>query len=475
MRCLDRGLPEGFCEVPTLTKGIQYARGSTALAGHIHSMDLFENPSKIKSNSHEPLAVRMRPSSLKDFAGQQHIIGPGKLLSRAIASDKISSLVLYGPPGTGKTTLAAVISHETKSFFEPLNAVTSNVAEIRKAIDDAKKRFQIKAQKTILFIDEIHRFNKAQQDVLMPDVERGNPILIGATTHNPYFSIVSALLSRSLVFELKPLSEEEIRSILLRAFQDKEKGLGNISVQMDEEALGFLSKICDGDARRALNALELGVLTTAKEKGTVHVTRKVAEESIQKKAVVYDADGDQHYDTVSAFIKSMRGSDPDAAIYYLAKMLYAGEDPRFIARRIVICASEDVGNADPQALVLANAAMQASEFIGMPEARIPLAQATVYIACSPKSNASYMAIENAMKDVTENKILEVPTHLKDASYKGAAALGHGKDYKYAHDYKGHFVDQAYLPEKKKYYAPTDQGFEKNFKNYLESIRRITDR
>lgn len=436
-------------------------------------MDLFETPSNPKSNSHEPLAVRMRPRSLKEFIGQQHILGPGKLLSRAIVSDKISSLVLYGPPGTGKTTLATVISQETKSFFEPLNAVTSNVAEIRKSIEEAKKRFQIKGQKTILFIDEIHRFNKAQQDVLMPDVERGNPILIGATTHNPYFSIVSALLSRSLVFELKPLSESEIHAVLLRALEDKERGLGNISVKMEEDALAFLSKVCDGDARRALNALELGVTTTPKEKDLVHVTRQVAEESIQKKAVVYDADGDQHYDTISAFIKSMRGSDPDAAIYYLAKMLYAGEDPRFIARRIVICASEDVGNADPQALILANAALQVSEFIGMPEARIPLAQATVYIACSPKSNASYMAVENAMKDIAENKTLEVPPYLKDASYKGAAALGHGNDYKYAHDYEKHFVDQAYLPEKRKYYGPTDQGFEKNFKNYLESIRQIT--
>ena len=439
-------------------------------------MDLFETSPPLKPNSHEPLAIRMRPMSLKEFVGQQHILGPGKLLSRAIASDKISSLVFYGPPGTGKTTLANVISQETKSFFEPLNAVTSNVAEIRKSIEEAKKRFQIKSQKTILFIDEIHRFNKAQQDVLMPDVERGNPILIGATTHNPYFSIVSALLSRSLIFELKPLSEKEIRAVLLHALEDKEKGLGKLSVKIEEEALVFLSKICDGDARRALNALELGVTTTPNnEKNFVHFTRRVAEESIQKKAVVYDADGDQHYDTISAFIKSMRGSDPDAAIYYLAKMLYAGEDPRFIARRLVICASEDVGNADPQALILANAALQVSEFIGMPEARIPLAQATVYIACSPKSNASYMAIENAMKDVAENKTLEAPLHLKDASYKGAAALGRGKDYKYAHDYEGHFVDQAYLPEKRRYYDPTDQGFEKHFKNYLESLRKLTNR
>ncbi len=437
-------------------------------------MDLFEEDSKKKTSGHEPLAVRVRPVSLKEFAGQEHILGPGKLLTRAIESDKISSIVLYGPPGTGKTTLATVISNETKSFFEPLNAVTSNVAEIRKAIDQAKKRFELKGQKTILFIDELHRFNKAQQDVLMPDVERGNPILIGATTHNPFFSIVSPLLSRSLIFELKSLSEQDIRNILRRALEDKNKGLGDIKVKIDEDALDFLSKISDGDARRALNALELGVLTTKKEgDGSVHFTKKIAEESIQKKAVVYDADEDQHYDTISAFIKSMRGSDPDAALYYLAKMLYAGEDPRFIARRIVICASEDVGNADPQALILANAAFQVSEFIGMPEARIPLAQATVYIACSPKSNASYMGIENALKDVAENKTLEVPKHLQDANYKGAEQLGRGKDYKYAHDYEGHYVEQDYLSEKKHYYTPTEQGYEKNFKNYLESLRRST--
>ena len=435
-------------------------------------MDLFEEDSKKKTSGHEPLAVRVRPVSLKEFAGQEHILGPGKLLTRAIESDKISSIVLYGPPGTGKTTLATVISNETKSFFEPLNAVTSNVAEIRKAIDQAKKRFELKGQKTILFIDELHRFNKAQQDVLMPDVERGNPILIGATTHNPFFSIVSPLLSRSLIFELKSLSEQDIRNILRRALEDKNKGLGDIKVKIDEDALDFLSKISDGDARRALNALELGVLTTKKEgDGSVHFTKKIAEESIQKKAVVYDADEDQHYDTISAFIKSMRGSDPDAALYYLAKMLYAGEDPRFIARRIVICASEDVGNADPQALILANAAFQVSEFIGMPEARIPLAQATVYIACSPKSNASYMGIENALKDVAENKTLEVPKHLQDANYKGAEQLGRGKDYKYAHDYEGHYVEQDYLSKKKHYYTPTEQGYEKNFKNYLESLRR----
>ena len=433
-------------------------------------MDLFE-AERSKKTHPEPLAVRMRPASLAEFSGQAHILAPGKLLRRAIESDKISSIVLYGPPGTGKTTLASVISNETKSHFEPMNAVTSNVADIRKVIDQAKKRYQVKSQKTILFIDEIHRFNKAQQDVLMPDVEKGNPILIGATTHNPFFSIVPALLSRSLVFELKPLAEEDIAAILKRALSDRTRGFGNEAVQMDADAVGFLSKISDGDARRALNALELGVLTTKKEGGHVHFTKKIAEESIQKKAVVYDADEDQHYDTISAYIKSMRGSDPDAAVYYLAKMLYAGEDPRFIARRLVICAAEDVGNADPQALVVANAAHQASEFVGMPEAQIPLAQATVYIACSPKSNASYLAIEKAMKDVAEGKTLEVPAHLKDTHYKGAESLGH-EGYQYAHDYEHHYVSQAYLPEEKRYYIPTEQGHEKKFKAYLDFLRSV---
>ncbi len=433
--------------------------------------DLFSDPKNLpKISPFEPLAVRMRPGTLAEFTGQSHILGPGKLLTRAIESDKISSLVFYGPPGTGKTTLANVISRETHAHFEPMNAVTSNVAEIRKAIAEAKKRFDLKKQKTILFIDEIHRFNKAQQDVLMPDVEKGNPVLIGATTQNPFFSIVSALLSRSLVFELKPLSEEDIRLILTRALKDKEKGLGNHPVQIDKEALDFLCRVSDGDARRALNALELGVLTTKNLDNKVHISQKVAEESIQKKAVVYDAEGDQHYDTISAYIKSMRGSDPDAAIYYLAKMLYAGEDIRFISRRLVICASEDVGNADPQALILANAAMQVSEFIGLPEAQIPLAQATIYVACAPKSNASYLAIEKAAKDVAEGKTLETPAHLKDAHYKGARSIGHGIGYKYAHDYEGHVVAQEYLSERRKYYEPTDLGYEKKFKEYLEKLR-----
>ncbi len=436
-------------------------------------MDLFESPqaSGKTAAAHEPLAVKMRPASLKEYIGQTHIIGPGKLLTRAIESDRISSLILYGPPGTGKTTLATVISNETESFFEPMNAVTSNVAEIRKAIEAAKKRFELKGQKTILFIDEIHRFNKSQQDVLMPDVEKGNPVLIGATTHNPFFSIVSALLSRSLVFELKPLSQDEIKQVLRRALEDPVRGLASFRVQADPEALDFLARISDGDARRALNALELGVRTTKNTDIGVHLTVKIAEESIQKKSLVYDNEGDAHYDTISAFIKSMRGSDPDAAIYYLAKMLYAGEEPRFIARRIVICAAEDVGNADPQALILATAAMQVSEFVGLPECQIPLAQAVTYIACAPKSNAAYKAISDAMQDVKEGRTLEVPAHLKDGHYAGAKKMGHGEGYKYAHDYEGHYMAQEYLSESRRYYIPTDHGHERKFKEYLESLRR----
>ena len=437
-------------------------------------MDLFEAENKKQVPTHEPLAVRMRPRTLSEYSGQEHILGPGQLLNRAIRSDKLSSVVFYGPPGTGKTTLASVISNETKAHFEALNAVSSSVDEIRKVIAAAKKRAEIRGQKTILFIDEIHRFSKSQQDVLMPDVEKGNPVLIGATTQNPFFSIVPALLSRSLVFELKPLSQVDLKKVLRRALSDKEKGLGQYSVRAEEEALDFLSKVSDGDARRALNALELGVLTTEPdEAGVIRVTFQVAQESVQKKAVVYDKEGDAHYDTISAFIKSMRGSDPDASLYYLAKMLYAGEDPRFIARRIVICASEDVGLADPQALVVANAAFQVSEFIGMPEARIPLAQATVYIACAPKSNASYMGIESAMKDVSEMRTQAVPNHLKDGHYRGAERLGHGEGYKYAHDFEGHHVAQDYLESDIRYYFPTEMGFEKTLKDRLEELRLKT--
>ena len=432
--------------------------------------DLFDSQKKTIRKNY-PLAVRMRPRDLNEFVGQTHILGEGKLLKRAIDADRISSLILYGPPGTGKTALAHVIANITKSYFHEINAVISNVQDLRDAIKATKQRESATGKKTILFIDEIHRFNKAQQDVLMPDVESGNPVLIGATTHNPFFSLVSPLISRSIIFELKKLSRDEIIVILKNALKDKERGLGKRSIKIEDKVLSFLAGASDGDARKSLSALEIGVLTTKPDKSkAIDFTIKVAEESIQKKAVMYDRDEDAHYDTISAFIKSMRGSDPDAALYWLAKMLYAGEEPRFIARRIVICASEDVGNADPQALVVANAAFQVSEFVGMPEARIPLAQATCYVACAPKSNAAYMGIEKAMKDVGQSRTLEVPAHLKDASYKGAKQLGHGQGYKYAHQYKDHFVEQEYIPEKKIYYEPTDIGYEKKIKEYLARLK-----
>ncbi len=435
--------------------------------------DLFEIQKKNKNMKKiYPLAIKMRPKSLNEFVGQLHILGEDKLLRRAIDADRLTSLILYGPPGTGKTALAYIIANITKAYFYEINAVISNVQELREAIKSSKKQEELSGRKTILFIDEIHRFNKAQQDVLMPDVEKGNPVLIGATTHNPFFSLVSPLISRSIVFELKKLSKEDIVTILNNALKDKERGLGKMSIKIDEEVLYFLADSSDGDARKALNALEVGALTTKVNKSNIiDFNIKVAEESIQKKAVLYDRDEDGHYDTISAFIKSMRGSDPDAALYWLAKMLYAGEDPRFIARRIVICAAEDVGNADPQALVVANAAFQVSEFVGMPEARIPLAQATCYIACAPKSNASYLGIDKAMKDVEESRTMEVPLHLKDAHYPGAKSLDRGKGYKYAHEYKDHFVEQDYIPERKTYYEPADIGYEKKIKEYLEKLRK----
>lgn len=437
-------------------------------------MDLFEKKSaKIaKDSTLLPLAVRMRPRNLSEFVGQKHILSEGNLLRRSIEAGRLSSLIFYGPPGCGKTALAYIITGLKNLHFFRINAVASNVREMRKLLDAAKKNIKIDGRKTILFIDEIHRFNKAQQDALMPDVEGGNPILIGTTIHNPFFSIISPLLSRSLVFEFKPLKEEDILVIMKRAVQDEERGLGRLKLKCDETALPHIAKLSDGDARRALNALEVGAITTKPGKGgKTNFTLKIAEESIQKKAALYDKDEDGHYDTASAFIKSMRGSDPDAALYWLAKMLYAGEDPRFIARRIVICAAEDVGNADPQALVLANAALQISEFVGLPEARIPLAQATVYIACAPKSNAAYMGIENATKDIEKNTTQEVPDHLKDASYFGAKELGHGEGYKYAHSYDKHYVKQAYTEKGKKYYFPTDIGYEKKIKEWLEGLKK----
>ncbi len=414
------------------------------------SVDSSESPEPAPDAS--PLAYRMAPRSLDEYVGQEHIIGEGKLLRRAIEADRISSIILYGPPGTGKTGLSRVISHQTKSRFEWLNAATAGLDDLRKVMQRART-LKKQGVRTVLFLDEIHRFNKLQQDALLPDVEEGNLILIAATVENPFFYVNSALLSRSQVFELKSLSEDHLYRILNRAVHDAERGLGAIPLRVDDSALLHLAKIADGDARKALSALEIACLTTPPDAdGTVHVTLPIAEESIQKKVVVYDRDGDQHYDTISAFIKSMRGSDPDATVYYLAKMIYAGEDPRFIARRIVICASEDVGNADPMALVLATAALRAVEFVGMPEGRIPLAQAAIYVANAPKSNASYEAIDAALADVEKNATLEVPNHLKDASYSGAKKLGRGEGYKYPHAYGGQ-VEQEYLPEKKKYYKP----------------------
>ena len=435
-------------------------------------MDLFEAPAAASAlATPPPLAVRMRPRTLEEFVGQPHLTGPGKLLRRAIEADRITSLILYGPPGTGKTALAHLIAHATRAHVERINATAAGVSELREAIVRTKERVRLDGRRTILFIDEIHRFNKAQQDILMPDVEQGNPILIGATTFNPFFALVPALLSRSLVCELKPLSPEEVSAILQRALKDQERGLGTMPIRADSDALAHLAKACDGDARRALNALEIAARTTPQGKdGAIPLTRAIIEESLQKKAVVYDRQEDAHYDTISAFIKSMRGSDPHATLYWMAKMLYAGEDPRFIARRIVICAAEDVGNADPQALVVATAAMHASEFVGLPECRITLAQAAVYVACAPKSNAAYLGIEKAMKDVEEGRTLEVPAHLKDAHYKGAKQLGRGVGYKYAHDFPGHHVEQAYVPTSTVYYEPTELGFEKTIKERLEQLR-----
>ncbi len=432
------------------------------------SENLFSLANQDKIFKQSPLSVRMRPRTLEEYVGQGHILGEGKLLARAIEADRLTSIILYGPPGCGKTTLAHCIKEKTQAHFESLNAVAASVDDVRRILAAAKHRRETTQHKTILFIDEIHRFNKAQQDVLMPDVESGNVILIGATVLNPFFSIISPLLSRSLVFELKALSNEELLILLKRALDDKERGLGALNIKADEKALRFLVEAYDGDARRALNALEVGCLTTPKNaSGEIIFDLGAAQESIQKKQVVYDQDGDQHYDTASAFIKSMRGSDPDAALYWMAKMLYAGEDPRFIARRICICAAEDVGNADPQALVLASAALQISEFVGLPEARIPLAQAAVYVACAPKSNAVYLGIEKALDDVKNKKIQDVPVHLKDASYKGAKTLGRGKDYKYAHDFAGHYVEQEYMPLQTVYYEPTEMGEEKEIKERLK--------
>ena len=437
-------------------------------------MESPEDPQVTSLGDQEPLAARMRPLSLSDIAGQQHILGEGKLLRRAIEADRFTSLIFYGPPGTGKTTLAWVVANSTGSRFEALNGVESNVAEIRAKIEQARTYTKLRGQSTLLFIDEIHRFNKAQQDVLLPHLEKGTVRFIGATTHNPYFYVNSPLVSRSQIFQLEPLSTEDLLLLLQRALTDTERGFGSHKITADQDALEHLAEKADGDARKALTALELAILTTPDEGGTVFLDLAVAEESIQHKAVVYDSDGDQHYDTISAYIKSIRGSDPDAALYWMAKMLHAGEDPRFIARRLVIAASEDIGLADSNALRVALAAQQAFEFLGMPEGRIPLAHATVYLATAPKSNSAYAALEAAMQDIEERRTLAVPEHLR-TSFRKKLAEESGADraameYLYSHDYEGNFTPQAYLPEGRHYYEPTENGLEKRIKERLEYWR-----
>ena len=437
-------------------------------------MDLFEYMREQNQEKESPLASRLRPTRLEEVVGQQHIIGKDKLLYRAIKADKLSSIILYGPPGTGKTTLAKVIANTTSAEFLQINATSAGKKDMEEVVEQAKNNQGMYGKKTILFIDEIHRFNKGQQDYLLPFVEDGTVILIGATTENPYFEVNGALLSRSIIFELKNLSVEDIKTLLLRAVNDMEKGMGSYNAVIEEDALEFLADVCNGDARAALTAIELGILTTERSTdGKIHITIDVASECIQKRVISYDKTGDNHYDTISAFIKSMRGSDPDAAVYYLARMLYAGEDIKFIARRIMICASEDVGNADPMALVVATSAAQAVERIGMPEAQIILSQAVTYIACAPKSNAAYEAIGAAMSAVRNNVTPPVPTHLQDAHYKGAEKLGHGLGYKYAHAYPNHYVEQQYLPDSlvgTKFYTPTEMGYEKEIREHFSRIK-----
>lgn len=436
-------------------------------------MDLFDYMRETGQEKESPLASRMRPATLDEVVGQQHIIGKDKLLYRAIRADKLGSIIFYGPPGTGKTTLAKVIANTTSAEFKQINATSAGKKDMESVVNEAKDLLGMYQKKTILFIDEIHRFNKGQQDYLLPFVEDGTITLIGATTENPYFEVNGALLSRSSIFELQALAKDDIKTLLRRAVYDKDKGMGTFHAQIEEDALDFLADISGGDARNALNAVELGILTTERsEDGIIHITLEVASECIQKRVVRYDKTGDNHYDTISAFIKSMRGSDPDAAVYYLAKMLYAGEDIKFIARRIMICAAEDVGNADPQALTVAVSAAQAVERIGMPEAEIILSQAVLYVASALKSNSAVMAIAAAKESVSQIRTT-VPVHLQDAHYKGARKLGHGIGYKYAHDYPDHYVDQQYLPDEIKnarFYEPGDLGYEKQIKEHLAKIR-----
>ena len=437
-------------------------------------MDLLEYMREQKKETESPLASRLRPATLDEMVGQQHIIGKDKLLYRAIKADKLSSIILYGPPGTGKTTLAKVIANSTSAEFLQMNATSAGKKDMEDVISKAKNNMGMFGKKTILFIDEIHRFNKGQQDYLLPFVEDGTIILIGATTENPYFEVNGALLSRSIIFELKSLEKEDIKTLILRAVNDEKKGMGAYHAVIDEDALDFLADISNGDARAALTAVELGILTTERsEDGFIHITLSVASECIQKRVVKYDKSGDNHYDTVSAFIKSMRGSDPDAAVYYLARMLYAGEDIKFIARRIMICASEDVSNADPMALVVATSAAQAVERIGMPEAQIILAQAVTYVASAPKSNSAVNAISEAMETVKNTMTAPVPSHLQDAHYKSSSKLGHGIGYKYAHDYPNHYVEQQYLPDgltDRKFYRPSENGYEQQIREYFHKIK-----
>ena len=438
-------------------------------------MDLFDYMRTSRMETESPLAARLRPSTLEEVVGQQHIIGKDKLLYRAIMADKLSSLIFYGPPGTGKTTLAKVIANTTSAEFTQINATVAGKKDMEEVVSKAKDTLGMYGKKTILFIDEIHRFNKGQQDYLLPFVEDGTVILIGATTENPYFEVNGALISRSIIFELKPLSREDVQTLLMRAVTDKDKGMGAYDAVIDEEALQFLSELAGGDARHALNAIELGVMTTKRsEDGKIHITLRVAQECIQKRVVRYDKTGDNHYDTISAFIKSMRGSDPDAAVYYLARMLYAGEDVTFVARRIMICAAEDVGMADPQALSVAVNASLAAERVGMPEAQIILSEAAMYVACAPKSNACVRAIGEAMETVEQTGNLPIPTHLQDAHYKGAAKLGHGTGYKYAHDYPNNYVNQQYLPYEltgKEFYHPSGNGYEAKIKEHMSRIKK----
>lgn len=431
-------------------------------------MGLFDQQEREVRETARPLAARMRPRTLDEFAGQQHFLAPGKLLRRMLEADRLGSVIFYGPPGTGKTSLAELIAQHTKSKFLRLNAASAGVKDVRAALDEARQALETSGKRTVLFIDELHHFNKTQQDVLLPDVEEGIVTLIGATTQNPFFSLVSPLVSRSRVFEFKPLEREEVLALLRRALADRERGLGSRKVPVTNEALEFLAEVSDGDARRALSALEIGALSLTVESPTLDLT--VAQESIQKKAIQYDATGDEHFDAASALIKSMRGSDPDAAVYWLARMLEAGEEPQFLARRIVIAAAEDVGNADPTALILANAAAQVTEFVGMPECRIPLTQAVTYIALAPKSNASIKAIDAALDDVRTQRVLPVPVQLRDAHYPGAARLGHGEGYQYAHDHAGGWVAADYLGVERTYYEPVDRGVEADLQKRLADFK-----